>query len=48
MSDKIDELLAKWQNDKDNLPLTAKLINALFTDTTNWQRSEDIFGQMPE
>ncbi|MCJ8272980.1 MAG: hypothetical protein MJK04_26725 [Psychrosphaera sp.] len=48
MSDKIDALLAKWQNDKDNLPLTAELINALFTDTTDWQRSEELFGQLPE
>jgi tetratricopeptide (TPR) repeat protein len=48
MSEKIDALLAQWQNDKDNLPLTAELINTLFTDTTDWQRSEDIFQQMPE
>ncbi len=48
MSEKIDALLAKWQNDKDNLPLTAELINALFTDITDWQRSEDIFQQIPE
>jgi tetratricopeptide (TPR) repeat protein len=46
MTDKIDMLFASWQEDKENLSLTAELINTLFS-ASDWQRSEALFMQVP-